>query len=112
FNENSTIATGTIATFDWNFNDPTSGSANTSTLQNPCHQFTSLSSYNVSLILVSDAGCRDTVITSMAVNPNPMATFNSTIVCPGNQTCFTDHSTIASGSITNWSWNFSDTASG
>jgi PKD repeat protein len=112
FDENSTIATGTITSYNWNFNDPASGSANSSILQNPCHLFSSLSSYNVSLILVSDAGCSDTVISTMAVNPNPVATYNSTIVCPGNQTCFTDHSTISSGTITNWSWNFSDTASG
>lgn len=41
---------GTI-NYQWNFGDPASGSANTSTLQNPSHTFTSSGTYTVSVTI-------------------------------------------------------------
>lgn len=47
--------TYTLQSLLWNFGDPLSGTANTSTAFNPSHQFTSVGTYTVKLIL--DFGC-------------------------------------------------------
>ena len=47
--------TYTLQSLLWNFGDPLSGSANTSTSSSPSHQFTSVGTYSVKLIL--DFGC-------------------------------------------------------
>ncbi len=112
FTDLSGIPSGLISSYNWNFNDAGSGGLNSSSQQNPCHLFSSLSPYNVTLILTSDKGCNDTVTSSVIVSPVPVANFISTIECPGNVTCFSDFSSIASGNITNWKWNFSDASSG
>ena len=41
----------------WNFGDPGSGAANTSTLQNPIHVFSSTGPYTVTLITTTTVGC-------------------------------------------------------
>ena len=112
FTDLSTVVSGTIISHDWNFNDAGSGSANNSQQMNPCHLFSSLNPYNVMLAITSDKGCSDTIYSSVAVSPIPFANFTSTVECPGNATCFSDLSTIASGTIINWNWNFSDPVSG
>lgn len=45
---------------------------------------------------------------SVTVNPLPVAAFTSTSVCMNTPTSFTDQSSITSGSITGWAWNFGD----
>jgi gliding motility-associated-like protein len=45
----------TLVSLSWNFGDPLSGSNNTSTVSTPIHQFTSLGTYTVKLIL--NYGC-------------------------------------------------------
>ena len=112
FTDLSGIPSGSISSYNWNFNDAGSGGLNSSSQANPCHLFSSLSPYNVTLILTSDKGCNDTVTSSVIVSPVPVTNFSSTIECPGNTTCFSDLSSIASGNITNWEWNFSDSSSG
>ena len=112
FTDLSGIPSGSISSYNWNFNDAGSGGLNSSSQANPCHLFSSLSPYNVTLILTSDKGCNDTVTSSVIVSPVPVTNFSSTIECPGNVTCFSDFSSIASGNITNWEWNFSDSSSG
>jgi len=49
--------------------------------------------------------------TTITVNPNPVALFNATSVCEGFSTQFTDNSTLSTGSIVDFSWNF-DNGSG
>jgi PKD repeat protein len=102
FSGNSTSATGWIWTF---------GDGGTSTVQNPTHTYVAPGSYSVTLIATS-TGCNDTIKHVVNVNPPPVANFKPTTVCLGNQTCFTDQSTIAPGTIASWSWNFGDPSSG
>jgi gliding motility-associated-like protein len=46
------------------------------------------------------------------IHEKPVADFSSTQVCEDAATTFTDLSSFASGSITDWKWNFADPASG
>ena len=47
---------GTIASYAWNFGDPASGVANTSTLGNPVHTYSAPGTYTASLIVTDNQG--------------------------------------------------------
>jgi gliding motility-associated-like protein len=44
--------------------------------------------------------------------PVPAANFTYTAICLGNPSCFTDLSTISSGNLVAWSWDFDDPIGG
>jgi gliding motility-associated-like protein len=104
FTDNST---GGATQWAWNFGD-----GNTSTVQSPSHTYNASGTYNVSFIVTNNFGCIDSIKANALINPLPVANFSAPTVCIGNQTCFHDSSTISSGSITGWGWNFADAASG
>ena len=93
--------------WEWHFGD-----ANLSAAQNPSHIYSSSGNFTVQLTAISAFGCRDSVLQTVHVNPQPVAAFNSTKACVGDPTCFTDLSTLASGAVVVWRWNFGDAASG
>ena len=53
----------------WEFDDPASGTSNTSTLQNPAHIFSAPGTYNVILVTQNIAGCTDTIIKPVEIDP-------------------------------------------
>ena len=105
-------ATGPVSQWSWNFGEPASGVNNVSALQNPSHTYGTSGTFIVTLIVISPDGCSDTITGPAIVHPLPLASFSSTTVCIGSPTVFTDQSTVNPGSITSWSWNFGDPASG
>ncbi len=58
------------ATYQWNFDDPLSGAANTSTFMNPSHTYSQPGLYNVSLIATNSCGA-DTVQNPLVVSGPP-----------------------------------------
>jgi gliding motility-associated-like protein len=103
FSNISAISWGNIAGWQWDFGD-----SSVSAQRNPSHAFAASGSYNVSLIARSDAGCIDTTDAMIYVNPKPVPDFSVRSVCDGAPAIFTDRSTIPSGSLTRWIWNFGD----
>lgn len=102
---NSSMPDDSVTGWSWNFGD---GSA-LSNIQNASRTYTTAGSHNVSLIVTSHNGCKDTVIKSVMVHPVPVAKFNITNVCDGTIVPFTDQSTIlAPDLIQSWEWNFGD----
>ncbi|MDP4281791.1 MAG: PKD domain-containing protein [Bacteroidota bacterium] len=101
---------GNIITWDWNFGDPLSGSANTSAQQNPSHIFTSgNTTYQVRLVITNFDNCRDTVIKPVYVFPAPPVEFTHDTACVNNVVTFTANTVITHvDSISSWSWNFGD----
>ncbi|KAA9340326.1 PKD domain-containing protein [Adhaeribacter soli] len=63
------VSTNAPTSWQWNFGDPASGAANTSTLQNPTHTYstTSARAYTVTLISCNSFGC-DTLVQTNYVN--------------------------------------------
>ena len=114
FADASVANAGNLNEWTWNFGDPSSGSSNTSNLQNPSHIYNSAGTYTVSLTVKTDKGCISLVKTkSVVVNLTPSAGFINPEVCLADSYAqFTDTSMVASGSITGWIWNFDDPASG
>jgi gliding motility-associated-like protein len=116
FTDNSTPNAGALNGWSWNFGDPSSGAANTSTLQNPTHVFATAGTYTVTLTVTNDKGCSNAVPfqQTVTISTLPTAAFTLPEVClldPFAQ--FTDLSTAVNpATITGWQWNFGDPASG
>jgi gliding motility-associated-like protein len=97
---------GSTASWSWNFGD---GPALNTTVWSPGHLYTTPGNYTITLIThSSNLGCPDTLQTSLTVFPMPRAKFGFNNVCLNQPTNFSDSSTVASGSIASWSWNFGD----
>lgn len=73
FTNTSTPSAGeTITGYTWSFGDPNSTPGNnTSTLQNPTHNYADYGTYNIALIATSSNGCTDdtTVVATLGVTP-------------------------------------------
>ncbi|MCC6385489.1 MAG: PKD domain-containing protein [Bacteroidia bacterium] len=103
---NSSISSGTIANWNWDFGDGT-----TSTDQQPSHQFNSPGNYTVTLTATSSNGCQATSTQNIVIHPKPAGLFVSNVVCLGDPTVFQDYSTASNGSIISWNWSFGDSLS-
>ncbi|MBN2638287.1 MAG: PKD domain-containing protein [Bacteroidales bacterium] len=78
FSDRTINASGLITSMNWNFDDPSSVS-NQSTQQNPSHYFTSgAGSYHVKLYVTNAYGCSDTTYKYVKVHDSPKAGFTFT----------------------------------
>jgi hypothetical protein len=76
FTNSTALNTGDSVTWLWKFNDPSSGTADTSTLKNPTHTYTAVGTYNPcvyvktyqkNFINCADTFCMSVVISKLAV---------------------------------------------
>ena len=105
FQNLSTIASGTINGYLWDFGD---GSAPVPG-QSPAHTFEIPGTYNVQLLTTSNRGCQDSVTIPVRVEATPDADFSFTNVCQGLANQFVDNSTIEpTGNIAGYFWDFGD----
>lgn len=112
FTDLSSTSSDSIIGWSWNFGEPASGSSNFSTLQNPVHTYGSPGTFIVILTVTTAVGCTGSDTINIIVNPLPIASYSATPTCANSLTLFTNTSSISGGSITGWSWNFGDPASG
>jgi gliding motility-associated-like protein len=103
FTDASTVSAGSVTAWSWDFGD-----GNTSAVQNPANIYTTPGTYVVTLVAYAGAGCTDTVTQNIVINPLPSAAFTYVSNCSSDTVAFTDNSTITSGSISSWSWDFGD----
>ncbi len=104
YNENSTIANGSITNWNWSFGD-----LNYGTNQNETHTYASDGSYDVQLVVTSNHLCKDTLVQSLIVFASPQVAFSMQNNCLEEETGFTDNSIINSpGVLGNWIWDFGD----
>ncbi len=111
FTDASTPNSATITNWSWDFGDPVSGANNTSTLQNPTHSFSSAGTYTVTLSVKNSNNCTSNIVAiqNVVINPNPFAKFTVSNICvPNGFAQFTNTSTISSGTINGWLWDFGD----
>ncbi|MBX7180740.1 MAG: PKD domain-containing protein [Bacteroidia bacterium] len=107
----SSAAAGAINSWDYNFNQNQGlpGIPSThSNLQNPSFTYNSANTFNVILNVTTTNGCSGTVTKQVSVNPIPFADFTSGFACEGNATQLTDASSVSTGSISTWDWDFGD----
>ncbi len=103
FHDLSTSSDDTIISWSWDFGD-----GNTSNQQNPEHEYSAASSYNIELIIETSHGCSDTYTNPIIITDTPQANFYVGPSCAGQATQFTDISTSSEAVITQWIWDFGD----
>lgn len=118
FNNTSAMPDGSSMTYAWNFDEPSSGFNNTSTLLHPSHWYSSIGPFNVKLTARSMAmlnnniiGCpHDTIIELTTIHPQPMANFEQSqpSACLGDVVSFKDRSASLDGITTQWFWDMGD----
>jgi gliding motility-associated-like protein len=96
-------------TYSWNFGDPGSGAANTSTDFEPTHIYSLPGTYTITLIATNPATCNisDTVQFTITVYEKPTASFSYTPTTPvENQPHF--FTNLSSPNSTRFKWVFGD----
>lgn len=94
---------GTIDTWYWDFDD-----GNTSSLQNSTNTYLAEGIYDVILKTTTTDGCHGTDTQQVNVYAVPVADFSFTDECLSVANTFADQSTISSGNILSWTWDFGD----
>ena len=102
FANQSTISSGTIASYSWDFGDGINSND-----ENPSHIFGDDISYNIQLNIVSDSGCADDITKSTLIRPLPSVGFTSSYLCDKQEINFSDTSIIESPyTISSRQWHF------
>lgn len=111
FTDKSTANSTSITSWQWDFNDPSSGIDNQSTINNPTHSFSTAGNFTLKLVVTNSNGCvSDNAVTPLTVHPKPIAGFIVPEVCLKDTYAeFLDTSKVATpSSIASWAWNFGD----
>lgn len=106
FTDKTTITNATLTNWSWTFGD---GSVLQD--QNPVHKYNTPNQYTVTLYVVANNGCRDTVKHTINVLPVPQPSFSAARVCQDDTTFFVDASIINpmfGAYIANWDWKLSN----
>ncbi|MFN8342742.1 MAG: PKD domain-containing protein [Cyclobacteriaceae bacterium] len=84
-------------TWTWTWDD---GTTPVSAGQTPTHVYANAATYNVTLDVITDAGCSGSVTLPIDIKAAPVAAFTPSSICAGQSALFTDGST---GAI-DWAW--------
>jgi gliding motility-associated-like protein len=105
FTSGATIASGSITSEDWIYDDgtTTSGSVISRFLPSPAE-------YSLKLIVTSTAGCKDSISRSFSIAPLPFIDIIADPIsgCQPLMVAFTNNSSITSGTITQYNFDFGD----
>jgi len=100
----SGISNGTINQYKWDFdNNGVDDAVGNDTVNYTCGP---AQTYLTKLTCVSVAGCSAFALKTTQVYPQPTASFSSNYFCVGNNTVFTNGTTISNPDF--YSWNFGD----
>lgn len=103
FNNSSTINVDTLF-YLWDFGD-----GNTDTTTSISHIYANTGTYPVKLLATSNNGCKDSLTKNTFVYTHPVTSYNlnDSAQCLNNHNfVFSNTSTISSGIISSYSWNF------
>ena len=108
----SSFGTSLPANWNWDFGDPSSGSQNYSTQQNPSHYFASPGTYHIVEHIVSTDGCMDSASTTVTIYTSlvPSIALSDSSVCGAHTISF--QGLLNGGNATVHTWDFGDTSSG
>lgn len=102
---NFTNTTSGLASYSWNFGDPTSLALNTSTLQNPSHGYATPGTYQVTLNAQNSCGSAS-INHTLSIQSGPNVTLGKdTTICSGNSIILS----VSGGSFYQWSGATSST---
>ncbi len=95
----------------WNFGEPSSGVNDTSTFENPTHNYGGKGIYDVKMVVMNRFGCKDSITKPTRIFGLPIAHYDNTAACTGDPTYFEDKTSLSDTTIGFWYWNFGDTIS-
>ncbi|PKP50733.1 MAG: hypothetical protein CVT94_00905 [Bacteroidetes bacterium HGW-Bacteroidetes-11] len=94
-----------IASYTWNFGDGTPVSNSPA----PTHVYNVAGTFQVTLTVVNNNGCSNSITQQVNIGAVPVAAFTFTSGCSGGLTRFNDLSYAVTGEpITGWYWTFND----
>lgn len=95
-----------IASYDWTVFDPGGNKVYTTRQNFLQYTFPVNGRYAVQLIVNKDAACTDTSQAPVYVYPGLVPLFTASGICITNPTLFHDRSTVTTGAINSWKWDF------
>ena len=107
-NTQFTNASSSYTKWQWNFGD---SSPIDSIVVSPAHVFSVSGTYSVTLTSINSFNCKSSDTLVITVSPLPMVNFVGQTACLNKPVSFTDLSSISSGSISTYSWDFGDFSS-
>lgn len=109
FQDNSTISGASLTRIDYDFdNDGIFDTVGVNPGDAVNYTFTSFGSKSVVIRASSNQGCVTTASKTFEFSPKPEANFGYVNNCLGDETRFIDSSSIASGSLSSYTWSFGD----
>ena len=102
FNNSTNIPVGSTNTYEWDFGD-----GNSSTDATPDNIYVSPGNYKVVLKAISTNGCDGETEVALTINEKPVSEFVANNVCEGEETKFSNGSTITNGTLT-YTWDLDD----
>ena len=109
FTNSSVLGDAPISTYLWNFDQPWTGTANTSVVPTPFRNFDIAGTYNISLQITDTNGCIDGVIIPLAINQAPTVAFTAADACASAPISFTNTSVVEAPAT--YLWDFGDLTS-
>jgi gliding motility-associated-like protein len=105
FTNTTNILTDTILSRLWLFGD-----GDSSTIDDPIHQYADTGAYRVVLYITVGRGCVDSIVRTIYISPVPQADFTFENVCLGEFMSFEDQTNAFNDVIFRWNWSFGDGA--
>ncbi len=99
----SNVLASTITDHQWMFGD-----GDSSHVIDPSHFYNFDGLYTVTLVTTTNHGCKDTLVQPVNVFPKPNASFSFPRTCQPNAVNFIDASTVSTGTIASYAWDFGD----
>lgn len=94
----------TISKYAWSFDDNTIDS-----VKSPVKKFTTAGTHNIKLQIITDIGCEADTTKPIAITTSPVASFTiSDTTCVNSPVIFTSTSTIATGTLSKWYWDYNN----
>ncbi len=106
FSNYSSIASGSVSKWSWKF-----GNGDSSASKSPTYTYKNAGIYKIVLTATSNFGCTTKDSQTLSVYPQAVPSFvvNKSNQClSGNKYIFTNKSTVSSGTINSWIWQFGD----
>jgi len=96
-----------ITTYAWNFGTGALPATSSSVQNPPTLTYSSGGVKTITLTVTANTTCSASITQTVEVYAQPVANFSATAVCQGTATAYTDLS-IPTGSITGWSWSYTN----
>ncbi|MBI2968368.1 MAG: gliding motility-associated C-terminal domain-containing protein [Bacteroidetes bacterium] len=92
----------------WKWDLDNDGQTDDAFSQNAFYTYTQSGSFQVTLVGISQYGNSDTITKSVTVNPVPQVNFQADNLCAGKAAIYQSTSTIGSGAIDQYKWDFNN----